>query len=228
MRQVKLVGALGAMGVSAAAFAGPDWVEQGDAGAGLTSAQVTSNTFGTLNSISGNLTGGRTPDYEDCYLIRIMNPANFSMQVGSANFNAQLFLFNISVTNGAFGLLANDDQSATNNMPRIGNMSNDGTNVIVSLPGLYMIGITGFNHDPVSQTGAIFNQATTTEISGPDGPGGFNPQTGWAGTGETGSYEIFLTGAGPATPAAGAVGVLGLAGVVGGRRRRRARHVIEM
>jgi uncharacterized protein (TIGR03382 family) len=93
--------------------------------------------------------------------------------------------------------------------------------VIVALPGDYMIGVTGFNRDPVSQTGAIFSAASLTEVSGPDGPGGFNHHTGWTGTGETGNYIITLTGAGfPEFPAPGTAGLLLAAGVVGARRRR--------
>ena len=220
MRLSGIVGSAAVVGLSTAAFAGPDWVEQGDSGSDLATAQITVTNTGTLNSISGTLGGGFLADFEDCYLVRVLNPGTFTMTVGSANFNPQLFLFNISVTNGAFGLLANDDQNVENNLPRFGGTSNDGTQVIVSLPGLYMIGLTGFNRDPMSQTGAMFNQVSTTEVSGPDGPGGFNPLTGWAGTGQTGNYTIVFTGVGPATPAPGAAVVLGLGALVGMRRKR--------
>lgn len=219
MRYSMLAG-VSVLGLTTAALAGPDWVEQGDAGSDVNTAQVTVVSTGTLTTISGSLGGAFVADFEDCYLFRVITPGTFTAQTATASFNAQLFLFNISVNNGAFGLLANDDRAAGNNRPLFGNVSNDGTQVIVNLPGLYMLGITGFNRDPQSETGAMFNQASVTEVSGPDGPGGFNPLTGWAGSGESGTYSISFTGAGPATPAPGTVALLGLGGLVLGRRKR--------
>ena len=69
--------------------------------------------------------------------------------------------------------------------------------------------------------GEIFDFATTTEISGPDGPGGALPITGWSGQGETGFYTIRLVGA-EFVPGPGALAVFGAAGLMGRRRRRRA------
>lgn len=205
------------------AMAGPDWVEEGDAGSDVGSAQAPRGTAGApILSIAGVLQGtGLLPDFEDCYIIKIVDPANFSMQAVGATFNAQLFLFNITLPQAAYGLLANDDQSAVSNLPKLGPLSNDGTNVHVTAAGDYMIGITGFNRDPSSLTGAIFNQATVTEISGPDGPGGFNALTGWSGTGQTGNYTITFTGVGiPTFPAPGSAGLLALGGLAAIRRKR--------
>jgi hypothetical protein len=202
--------------------AGPDWVETGDAGEGFSTAQAPIGTSGNLNTISGSLAGGFVADFEDCYLIRIVNPAAFSLTITAANFNTQAFLFNITVPGGAYGLLANDDiDSPSITRSRFTNVSNDGTNVVVTLPGDYMIAVTGFNRDPVSVTGAIFNQASLSEVSGPDGPGGFNAHTGWQGQGTAGDYVVTMTGAGfPGLPSPSAGALLMMAGVIGGRRKR--------
>jgi hypothetical protein len=213
---------------AASAVAGPDWAEVNDAGQQLFTAQVPRGTAGSLNTISGVLGGtGVEPDFADCYIIRIVNPSIFSATVTTANFDAQLYLFNISLPGGAYGLLANDDQSPSNNLPRFTNVSTDGTNVIVALPGDYMIGISGTSFHPLAPsgpggaTGRIFNYANLTEVSGPDGPGGFNQLTTWSGQGEFGDYIITLTGCDfPIFPAPGTSGMLGLAGVVMARRRR--------
>jgi hypothetical protein len=212
-----------AIGLPVAAIAGPDWVETGDAGSDLQTAQVPGGLLGSLNTISGVLMGGTllVGDYEDCYIIRIANPATFSCTITNANFNAQLFLFNISLPGGAFGLLANDDQAVGNNKPRFQNFSTDGTNVMVDLPGDYMIGVTGFNNDPLSLTGPIFNQSSLIEVSGPDGVGGFNRHVAWTGGGEFGNYIMTLTGAEfPTFPSPGTLPLLAFGGLAMTRRKR--------
>lgn len=204
-------------------LAGPDWIETNDAGSTLGTAQAPSGLVGSINTISGVLQGGTllVGDYEDCYIIRIANPSTFSCTISNANFNAQLFLFNISLPGGAYGLLANDDQAAGNNKPRFQNFSTDGTGVLVDLPGDYMIGVTGFNNDPLSLTGPIFNQVTPIEVSGPDGVGGFNRHIGWTGGGEFGNYVITLTGAEfPSFPSPGTLPLVAFGGLVLARRKR--------
>lgn len=221
--QLKRVAGAVVLAACSAAMAGPDWVETGDAGSTVATAQKPTGIVGApIHSIAGVLQGGSfVGDYEDCYIIRITDPANFTMQAVGANFNAKLYLFNITVAGGGYGLLANDDQAVGNNLPKLGSLSNDGTNVHVTLPGDYMIAITGFNHVPDSLTGNIFSHETLTEISGPDGPGGFNALTGWSGTGQTGTYNITFTGAGfPQFPAPGSLGLMVLGGLAAARRKR--------
>src|SRR5262249_53909121 len=155
--------------------------EVGDAGSDLFSAQIATGA-GQLASITGSLSNGAVPDFEDLYVIRIANPLTFSLTV-EPGFNVQMFLFNITVNHQVFGLLANDDISEENAGARLLAAATDGTGVMVTTPGDYLLAITGFNNDPLSATGAIFNQLVTTEISGPDGPGGFNAFTGWSGGG---------------------------------------------
>ncbi|HWB20305.1 MAG TPA: hypothetical protein VG711_08405 [Phycisphaerales bacterium] len=216
--------ALSAMGVtSASVFAGPEWVEMNDAGSTINTAQHTVGPS-QLTSIAGHL-GGLTAlafgsvDYEDMYLIQITDPSAFSMQVTNAGFDAQLFLFNVTLPGEGFGLLANNDFGGSQD-PFIGNAATDATGAQVKLPGIYAIAISGYGRDPVSLNGLIFNFADREEISGADGPGGLNPLRMWTGEGETGDYNIELTGAAPIdTPTPGALAVFGLACVV-----RRNRH----
>lgn len=199
-----LLALLAGVGAAGPAFAGPDWVEIGDAGPTLATAQPVLGV-NQLSHIVGSLSTGiatadsegggdlLAPDYEDLYLVRIQVPTMFSFQVGGTAFNAQLFLFNITLPGEAFGLLANDD-TLLSNAPLLTSPATDATGAQVLLPGVYALGVTGYGHVPVSVTGPIFAFASTTEISGADGPGGLNPLSGWSGIGETGDYRIALQG----------------------------------
>jgi MYXO-CTERM domain-containing protein len=203
------------------ALAGPDWVEGGtDAGSTLSTAQHTVGV-GQILAISGSLGGTRTADFEDMFLIQVTNPVTFHLTTSGAGFDAQLFLFNITQANEAFGLLANDN-TPSGNIPVLTPMATDGTFASINNPGSYAIAIAGAGRYPVSVSGAIFFFASPTEVSGPDGPGGINPHIGWAGTGATGNYDIGVTGVGfYETPAPGAGALLALAGSFAARRRRR-------
>jgi hypothetical protein len=209
------------LSAASVAVAGPNWNEVGDAGKKGNTAQVPTGPA-SLNSISGSLStlrDSRAPDFEDMYLINISNPSAFMAvtddSISGTNFNAQLWLFDVN----EHGLLAADDNF--NGQPLLLNSSNDGTNVVVDMPGLYYLAISGFNNDPVSLAGLIFNQEGPNEISGPDGPGGALPHEDWTGTGETGNYTIFLQGVSFAVAPEPASLTLMLAGFVLLARRRR-------
>lgn len=203
-----------------AAFAGPDWVETGDAGSTLPAAQQTRGT-GAIHSISGNLGGSLVPDFEDMFLVRVLNPLTFSMTITGASFDAQMFVFNVTLAGEAFGLLANDN-TILGNQPVLGALANDGTGAALKFPGVYAIAISGAGRVPVSLNGPIFNFANPTEISGPDGPGGLNPHIGWTGVGQTGEYTVQVTGVGfYEVPAPGSSALLIGAAIAAGRRRRR-------
>jgi len=212
--------------VATPAFAGPDWLEQGDAGSLLHTAQVPTRPSASilqLSSISGSLSTSLTePDYEDLYFIKILDPVNFSITLSFADFNAVMYLFQVTVNGDALGMLANDDQSATSNIPKLLSSATDSTGIFINSPGDYVLAIAGFGRVPVSATGPIFNLASPTEISGPDGPGGFNPLIGWTGVGEQGNYIIGLEETDfPRTPTPGtALTVLGAMSALGLRRRR--------
>jgi hypothetical protein len=219
--------------LSAPALAGPDWLEQGDAGSFLASAQAVVG-LGTPQKISGSLSNGSAftdgdgapggltlPDFEDVYIIRIDQPATFSFTTSNASFDTQLFLFNITLGTQLFGLMANDSANLMTTSAQITTASTDGTGVKVANPGLYAIAVTGAGRYPTSLGGAIFNLAVPAEISGPDGPGGINAHNGWAGDGAVGDYEIDLEGIGYVdVPAPGAAGLLGAIALVASRRRR--------
>lgn len=181
---------------STSAFAGPDWEESdhGDAGPILTSAQHVLG-IGTLSTIHGMLSVDfDSPDFQDMYLIRIDCPTAITFKAGtdpsfggSADFNTQLWLFNAS----GLGLLANNDVTPSMGLSGFGNMSTDGTGVVVSTPGLYYIAISGAGSVPVNSFGAaLFSFTSPIEVSGPDGPGGSTPIASWSGPGETGEYLI--------------------------------------
>lgn len=215
-----------ALALSSAALAGPDWVEIGDAGSIVDTAQAVLGESPTLRSIRGSLSFGSgladgAADYEDMYLIRITQPSMFSFSATGSTFNPQCFLFNITLPGEAFGLLGNDD-TATSNQPRLISPATDGTGASVVLPGVYALGISGFGRDPVSSGGRIFNFASPTEVSGPDGPGGINPHSGWIGQGEVGTYDLDIQGVTFFdVPAPGSAVVFAAAAGALSRRRRR-------
>ncbi|MFO0833153.1 MAG: hypothetical protein U0637_15075 [Phycisphaerales bacterium] len=221
MKTICAVG-LSALCLSAPAWAGPDWVEVSDAGSTLASAQAVVG-IGTPQRISGSLSAGRgLQDLEDLYLIRIEQPSTFSFTMTGSEFDSQLYLFNVTLADQLFGLLSNNNlNNLTSEASIFQSTATDGTGAEVLMPGVYCLGITGAGRYPVGRNGAIFNQVTPTELSGPDGPSGINPLTGWAGDGASGSYEVVLVGAGYVNvPAPASALVLGCVGVSVLRRRR--------
>lgn len=207
-----------------AALAGPDWIEIGDAGSGVGTAQIPLRLSGVtfLRSISGSLASGYgVEDYEDLYVIRVTDAVDFSIAPASADFNAVLYLFNLTVNSEALGLLGNDDASEESNLPLLVQMSTDGTGVQVSTPGDYVLAVTGLGRVPVSRTGPMYNFATPTEISGPDGVGGLNPLMDWTGVGEVGDYSLMLEEIDyPDFPAPGTGVGMVMGALLLGRRRR--------
>ena len=114
---------------ASAAMAGPEWVEdevgQGDAGSDPNGAHITRG-IGSLHNIGGRVNSvgvrgeGEPEDFEDLYLVNIINANAFSASLagffgGSADFDARLYLFKVegSIESGevleAFGVIANDD-----------------------------------------------------------------------------------------------------------------------
>ncbi len=208
-------------GLASVSVAGPDWIEDADAGSRINSAQVPAG-IGDITTISGNLGGrGASPDFADMYVIGVDDPGTFRLELSSADFNAQLFIFNITLSGGALGLLANDDEALELMNPVLTSMSTDGSNAVLDLPGDYLIAVSGFGHNPISASGQIFDIADPTEISGADGPGGLLRHTGWEGIGETGSYSIGMEGTVfPTIPGPGVLAGLGLGLLAAGSRRR--------
>lgn len=216
------VAAAGLSLLPAVALAGPDWVEQGDAGSTLSTAQFTRG-IGTIRSITGTLSPADRGqgDLEDLYIIRISQPTTFSFSVTSANFNPALYLFNISLAGEAFGLLAKRADGLTSFS--MGGSATDTTGAQVTQPGLYMLCITYEGNIPRSRTGNIFNFTSEGETSGPDGAGGLNPLEAWNPTAVLvgGTYDIDMTGVEFADiPSPGSAALVCGAGVLLLRRRR--------
>jgi hypothetical protein len=193
------------------------WMETGDAPA-LLPGQATSGV-GSLDTILG--TWGDTEDV-DLYLIRITDPATFSALVESGDDDPQVFLFDAE----GFGIAGDDDQSFASfnaGLPQ-------GNPLYASRPaGLYLLGVSIFDVNPVSSGGFIFPNDFNAVV-GPTGPGGGSPLSGWDlnvfSANLVSSYAISLTGASyvpePSTVVLTAAAGLTVLGLV--RRRERARR----
>jgi hypothetical protein len=162
------------------------WMEAGDAPA-LLPGEATYG-LGSLDMILG--TWGDTEDV-DLYLIRITDPATFSALVESGDDDPQVFLFDAQ----GFGIAGDDDQgfaSFNSSLPQ-------GNSLYASRPaGLYLLGVSVFDADPLSSGGLIFPD-NFYAVVGPTGPGGGSPLNGWNlnvfSANLVSSYAISLTGA---------------------------------
>ncbi len=210
----------------ATATAGPDWIEDGDAGSTLGSAQD-ATSVGELNTIAGTLGG---VDTEDVYKLVILNGdniggavqfgLNFTSEPGEG-FNPALWLFDSE----GFGVLGNDDDPILGGPDaRLTTPSTDGVTLLLP-PGIYFLAITESGNVPLSFRGGaglgegsfeeIFSFESATEVSGPDGIGADNPLAAWTGgPGTTGGYGVEIT------PTPGSAAVFAFAGLAMSRRRR--------
>ncbi|MFG0329497.1 MAG: DVUA0089 family protein [Phycisphaerales bacterium] len=186
----------GAVGLAIGASA-QTYNEQGDAGSLPSTAQAAAGS-GTLTAISGTV-DVNNGDYHDVFVIEITDPANFAAYTGppgtgTAQFDTQLWLFDES----GMGILSNDDDPAGVNFSSgLFPPADDGTGQTIPGPGRYLLGITNYNEDPISNGGEIFFAVTYTERSGPDGPGSASPLSDWtfSGFNSGGTYTIELRGA---------------------------------
>lgn len=224
--------------LSQGAFAGPNWVEEGDAGSNIQTAQPIDSAdgqqvtriFGTITGVA-LFSGGSADDFEDVYQILVTDPVNlFFSTVGTGtNFQTSLWLFD----SDGRGLLGNriapdsdfNSVFSDNEGSEMHNFATDETGIVITKPGIYYIAITGFGRQPGSITtvagslSPIFFFDHPTEVSGPDGAGGAFPLGGWFGTGQFGSYEVVVEGVG-VVPGPAVLPVLAL-GALAMRRRRR-------
>ena len=222
----KLVVLLAVGTATSIATAGPDWIEDGDAGSTLTEAQDIT-PIGPIQTIAGTLGG---EDREDIYRLIILDgdniagPVQFGMTLrdGPTGFDPSIWLFD----SAGFGVLGNDDDPILGGPDaRLITPSTDGVTLMLP-PGIYFLAITESGNVPLSfREGAglgiggtyeeIFYFESSTEVSGPDGIGADNPLAGWSGgQGTDGGYGVVIT------PAPGSVMLMGIAGVGFTRRRR--------
>lgn len=235
MSRIRIAGLLFAVLVCPAeAWAGPIWPEGAAGRLPATAEPVTVPFTRITGTLSGTfLRGVESGDFEDMYQIRILDEpqcggkgfsasTEWMVTPGGANdFNTQLWLFD---ANG-FGLLGNDDAAPGVPQSYISFPATDITLQPFPGPGIYYLAISGFNDDPLSFGGPIFNQANPTEISGPDGPGGLFQINNWTSNGSSaiGKYDILLQCAAPVPePTVSAVLLLSLV-VVSRRPRTMAR-----
>lgn len=207
------------------ALAGPDWIEDGDAGRLIGNAQDTTSV-GRINSIAGTLGG---LDTEDVYQLIIENADDISSPIdfglmpgGDPAFNPAIWLFDSE----GYGVLGNDDDPILGGPgARLTTPSTDGVTLLLP-PGIYYIAVTESGNVPLSflegfsDTGKggfeeIFFFKDLLEVSGPDGLGGDNPLAGWSGgAGSAGTYGINIT------PTPSTAGLLAIAGLGLVRRKR--------
>ena len=189
--------------IASPAFAGGTHDEMtagGDAGSLPSTAQPAFGV-GSLGTIIGQ-TGleGEITDFQDMYIIRIVDPVNFTAStVGNALFDTQLWLFSAD----GRGLLANDDDFDSGTLQSLIPFSSDDMSgqTIPLGEATYFLAISGFNDDarcdpdPPTPDNEMFFIANDNEVSGPDGM--FCPLqsiAGWEDNGATGEYTIELTG----------------------------------
>ena len=160
--------------------------EIGEAGQLLPDAQVIPGGSATLDSITGTISSNNDVDL---FQITLTGDQTFSATtVGGAGFDTELFLFD---ANG-IGVYGNDDVSSDIDQSTLP----AGTPLTPQQPGTYFLAITGFQNEPESSGGRIFE--LTDDGPGllkPTGPGGELPLSGFTGEGDkSGSYTIKLTG----------------------------------
>ena len=206
------------------AIAGPDWIEDGDAGRSIADAQNTTS-IGLLNTIAGSLGG---LDHEDVYKIIVLDsddiasPVSFGFIQGPGpTFNPALWLFDSL----GYGVLGNDDDPILGGPgARLIAPSTDGVTLLLP-PGEYFLAVTESGNVPLSfnfgvsggkgSLEEIFSFANSLEVSGPDGLGANNPLAEWTGgAGSFGNYGIVIT------PAPSSLALLAFASVSISRRKR--------
>jgi hypothetical protein len=157
---------------------GVSFNEIGDAGH-LPALSQAAGVLPLLTTITGSIA---SPVAADMFAVTISQVGTFSATtVGTSGtlVDTQLFLFSFP----GLGIVANDDSQFT--------LRSTIPSTFVT-PGLYFVGISGFDLDPVSSGGLIFSSFPFDQVFGPTGPGGGTAITAWQGFGATGTYTIAL------------------------------------
>jgi hypothetical protein len=158
--------------------------EVGDAGSLPATAQA---FLGPVDSITGTLD---TLDQEDLYGVCLAGGRTFSAStLGSEIADTQLFLFDAI----GRGVYANDDSA--NSLQAV---LPAGISLTPQQSGVYYLGISSFDADPVSAAGPIFGGEVFIDdvrYFVPAPPGGDAPVSDWTLFGTyTGGYQIQMTG----------------------------------
>jgi Bacterial pre-peptidase C-terminal domain len=104
------------------------------------------------NTISGNLTA--IPFDVDLFAFSLQADSSLTVSVDDPFFDTQLFLFNA----GGFGITGNDNTDFT--------LLNPSFSFTVNTTGVYYLGITGNNYDPIDSSGNfIFSDDATGSFS---------------------------------------------------------------
>jgi len=158
--------------------------ENGDAGSVPATAQVIP---GEVDEITGTLA---VLDQEDLYRVCLAPGATFSATtVGSEIADTQLFLFDAT----GRGVVANDDNATSLQSTLPAGLSLNPTS-----GGIYYLGVSSFDADPLSAAGPIFEGEEIIDdvrYYVPAPPGGDEPVSDWNFQGTyTGGYRVQLTG----------------------------------
>lgn len=191
--RIKSLAALMLGGLYAAAASSANvYVETGDAGQTIATAQAVNTLVGgtALDAIQGTLSSGA--DLFKIYLTggQAFSATTTASSIAFNNFDTELFLFNSL----GLGVYANDDDASAG-----GGQSTlpAGPGFAPTASGVYYLGIAGTGYLPVSTGGQIFGAFfSTTNVVGPSGPGGGAALSNWSSvSSESGAYQIVLTGA---------------------------------
>lgn len=185
----KFLGFMGVLAVAAAASA-DIWTEVGDAPDAPSPGQMTVGV-GPLTDIFGTLGDGIVVPDVDMYCVRITSASTFGAIVDAADFDSQLFMFDID----GMGVNHNDDNvGLLSGVYSLGPA--DGTPAPLALVdgAVYGLAISSYNVDPVDGAGGfMWSNSPFGDQTAPDLSAG--PLGGWSGDGEGGDYHIRLIGA---------------------------------
>ena len=206
-RRVRTVAALLSAFLAATVTAdslGPNIIEDDDASNEPSEGKKAKGPPSPILTLSGNLEGntsgggfmarGEVGDYQDCWLIYIANPAEFSASTvpgsGSATFDSRLFLFR---PDGRGLLYANDSGGTLQTF--LGNESTSG-DFKIDKPGIYCLGIAGNPVQPrTADDQPMFPPANADQTAAATAEGFVSPLVGWSPfVGATGEYVIRLNG----------------------------------
>ena len=151
------------------------WVEAGDAGSTLATAQAAYGVdqFNLFTGIAGSLQGD-----VDLYVLQITDPATFTA-LGVNNPNQSLYLFDEQ----GRGITGSEDMAVGNPTPSL-------TGVSIPGPGRYYLAVAPQGIRPVSALGTMWPSGFVGE-SKPLGAGGREPLSGWTGSSiVSGNYGI--------------------------------------